>query len=120
MFGGLCAAIPLTSSWAHSEWRCSSPRELIMRYLDIIALRRTALLGVILAPTLSACAGTDFFAGDHGPYYANITNPVPELSGQLIARADNRIYATPLNPHPELMGFPDVAVANASATTQTK
>src|SRR5215469_6697555 len=103
------------------------PREFIMRYLEKSVLRRSALLAAFLVPTLSACAGSDlvsvgpdWFANDHSPYYANVTNPVPELSGQRIARSDVRIYATPVNPHPELMGFPDVEIANAPATTQVR
>jgi hypothetical protein len=71
---------------------------------------RTALLAAALViPAASA------FAGEQ--YYANVTNPVPELSGQKIMRSEVRVIANAYYPHPELIGQANVAVAS---TPQSK
>jgi hypothetical protein len=81
-----------------------------MSNFRIVALARaTALAAVLVMPAVSA------FAEEQ--YYANITNPVPELSGQKISRAEVKVVASTINPHPELNGQGTVAIAS---TTQHK
>jgi hypothetical protein len=85
----------------------------------LTAFTRVAVLAVLTAPALAACAGDSFSAADT-QYYASTINPRPELSGQKIRPSDVRIYANVLSPHPELMGVPEVDVANGPSATQSK
>ena len=83
-----------------------------MSHFRIATLSGAAALGAFLVvPAVSAFADS--------PYYANITNPVPELSGQKILRSDVHVLANITNPHPELNGQADVAVATAPQSTQS-
>ncbi len=81
-----------------------------MSLFNLSTLARAAALATVLViPTVSA------FADEQ--YYANITNPRPELSGQLIRKSEVKVLASTINPHPELNGQVPVAVAT---TTQKK
>lgn len=83
-----------------------------MSQFRLASLTRAAVVAtVLLIPTVSA------FADEQ--YYANITNPVPELSGQKIRPSDIHVVANVINPHPELMGQGDVAVATATQDQQS-
>jgi hypothetical protein len=83
-----------------------------MSHFPTSALTRAAALTALVLPLLSACANEQSYAG-RGQYYADRMNPVPEVSGQKIRPFEVRTYADVTNPHPELMGFPNVSIANA-------